>query len=229
MELTLNNEIILTTDTEGFKKIDINDKGVKPVIAVEYNESNHYSQESFFSTSKITYEKDTNNGSTRISYSKSLTAKSGLEINFTINQDNIIEKGYADFYTIKNSTTKRNGSYRLEFDNSLFKLYAITSRKNGYKKTLSHYIVKDGITPEKLSTIIFRMIRIVESYAKKTNKNSTIESIDNFSLIESLIFLEDSVKDRIQDILLYGALSTEEQKDLKDFLSRYQGFKNQAL
>ena len=73
------------------------------------------------------------------------------------------------------------------------------------------------------------MIRIVESYAKKTNKNSTIESIDNFSLIESLIFLEDSVKDRIQDILLYGALSTEEQKDLKDFLSRYQGFKNQAL
>ena len=229
MELILNNKTILTTDTEGFKKIDINDKGIKPVIAVEYNESNPYSQESFISTSKVTYEKDTNNGNTRIGYSKSLTEKSGLEINFTINQDNIIEKGYIDIYTIKNSTTKRNGFYRLEFDNSLFKLYAITSRKNGYKKPISHYTVESGITPGRLSAIISWMIKILESYTKKSDRNNSIESFNSFGLIESIIYLESCVKDRIQDILLYGTLSAEEHKDLKDLLLRYQGFKNQTL
>lgn len=226
MKLVYNNKNINTTSFEGFQKIDIQDYGTKAIIDVEYIE---YPIQNDITTSSIRYEKNTDSGNTRIEYRKAITPKSGIEVNFTINHEGIIEKGYIDFYTIKNSTTKRNGFYRLKFDNSLFKLYAITSRKNGYRKTISNYIVKDGITPEKLSTIIFRMIRIIENHAKKTNKNRNIESIDNSILIESLILLESSVKDIIQNILLYDTLNTEDHEDLKDFLLRYQGLKSQTL
>lgn len=124
MELTLNNKPI-PTNIVHFNQIELSTS--ENSIKTDYIEISPLDKTE--TVSQITYKKDSQNGNTSITYAKNLTPKSGINLNFTINPENIIEKCFIDFYSIKNSTNKRNGFYRLEFNDKIFRLYTSISRK----------------------------------------------------------------------------------------------------
>lgn len=216
--ITLNNIEVATNKTESFNKIALNNTS-NPTIQAEYKEFYHVENPT---TTYLKYEKDSNTNNKRVSCQRPLTTESGMDIHFTINPQNIIEKCYIDFYTTKKRNNKRNSLYRLEYSDGLFKLYVITSRKNNYKKTIANYAIDGELTPGKLSAIIYRMLDIISKYTAKNAKPKVNENFSSFGLIETILYLELCLKDLIKNINLYEPLTPEVQTDLKNFLREYQ-------
>jgi len=211
--------IITITDIEGFESITLGNYP-NPRMTLEYVENSPLVQAPNFGASTISYKKIDN--STIISYQKKLTEKSGFDMNIRVEQDQTIPEGYIDFYTIKKSTTKSNGFYRLEFNNRLFKLFAITSRKYSFKQPISSYQVDSEITPGRLSAVIARMINIIEKYAKTHNKQRIIQKLSSFQTPENLLYLELCALDKLKDYVDSNNFSKEEKKGIEDFILKYE-------
>lgn len=226
MELILNNNNIPQKENSDIKNISIETWRTNPTIDTEVLEFTPQIEKQG-TISHISYEK--RKYLTIITYQKSLTPKSGIEIRLNIKEDGTIENGYVDFYTIKKSTTKRNGHYRLEFNQNNFELYTDLSRNCNYRYLLSNYQIEGNITPKDLSMVISRMINIIEKYVKKHDKQRIIGKNSNFLTIEGILNFEKYLLQIIKDILENGNLTSEERNILSGFLKRYEENKQEQL
>ena len=219
LELILNRDDMCIKDYEGLNKIKIENSRANPTMDIEFLEAHPY-LESESIPSHIIYEKKLFN--TRISYQRLLTSKSGMDTTFNINPNGTITDGYIDFYTIKKSTSKRNGFYRLEFINGSFELYAYTNRKREFRRCISSYKIEGKLTPEVITIVISRMINIIEQNSKKHNKQAITNKSTNFLTIEGLLNLERAFIEKIKKLSTSETLSPEEIGALKNFIEKYE-------
>lgn len=223
MILIINNKEFNLSEIEGFNKIIVDTWKQNPTISAKYLEQNPIIKTED-SPSYITYKKQNDN--TNISYQKALTTKSGIEIHFNINNMGIITNGYIDFYTIKQSTTKRNGRYRLDFNQDNFELYKDLSRKCHFRYPISRYKIDGDLTPGRLTAIISQAINTISKYAKDHNRPSIIKNLSSLTTIEGILYLELCLIDKIKEVIEFGNLGEKEINELNSFLQAYEETQN---
>lgn len=227
MDLIITKEKMPISEAEGLSKITINPWQTNPEINAEFFETHPFRKDGA-TLSHITYEKKLND--MRVSYHRPLTSKSGMELTFNITPQGIITDGFIDFYTIKRSSNKRNGFYRLEFHNGRnFELYVRTSRNNGFRYPIGGYRIDEELTPDTLNVVISRMINIINKYAKKNNKQTIINKSTNFLTINGLLNLEGYLIEKIKETIKSEVLSPEENKILQNFIESYTNVEREQL
>lgn len=227
MDLIITREKMPISETEGLNKITIESSRPNPTINVEFFESHPFRKDEA-TLSHLTYEKKLNDK--RVSYQRPLTLKSGMELTFDITPQGIITDGFIDFYTIKKSSNKRNGFYRLEYHNGRnFELYVRTSRNNGFRYPISGYRIDEDLTPEMLSMVISRMIQIINKHARKENRQPITNKNTNFLTINGLLNLEGYLIEKIKETIEIGSLDSIESKALQNFIESYTSIEREQL
>lgn len=226
MDLTIPREKMPISEAEGLSKITINSSKPNPTINAEFFETHPFRKDEA-TLSHVTFEKKLND--MRVSYERPLTSKSGMDLIFCITPQGIITDGFIDFYTIKRSSDKRNGFYRLEFNNRNFELYVRTSRNNGFRYPISGYRIDGVLTPDTLNIVISRMIQTINKYAKKNNRQTIINKSTNFLTINGLLNFERDLIEKIRRTIESRVLSPDESKALQDFIEAYTACEKEQL
>lgn len=227
MDLIITREKMPIKEYEVLNKITIDPSKPNPTINAEFFETHPFKKDEI-TLSHITYEKKLNE--MRVSYQRPLTSKSGMELTFDITPKGIITDGFVDFYTIKRSSDKRNGFYRLEYHNGRnFELYVRTSRNNGFKYPISGCKISEDLTPRALTVIISRMIQVINKHAKRKNKQPITNKYTSFSSLNGLLNLEEYLIEKIKETIEAGNLTPTESKALQYFIEAYTDCEKEQL
>ncbi len=118
--------------------------------------------------------------------------------------------------------------YRLEFEDSLFRLYTITSRKYNSKRMIASYSAGIPVNSDNLLMVISRMINNISEYGYKYDKTLNIDA-DFYQEFCSFFSILNDPLQFLKLALLSEYISDDDRDVINNFIHRYQEMNEEQM
>lgn len=206
-----NKELEINTAEE---VLSITEKSAQERIYTQKNKTIYYTIIQFINIvkNKITNQKYLN-------FQGDLSFNTKAEAKILLNPDNNITSGYIDLHSLKGSTKKTNGIYRIDIIDGLYSTYitlTYISRKGTKSKLTSYSSKEKGISSQELDYIIYKFTNTINNYQSKNGKPETSFNFYLTPIIEKEKQIIEELK-----LIAEESYSNQNKKDLHNFINKY--------